>query len=56
MSCQLHEVMLDHSHDVEAIGHDSCVWKIASNQAAIRAGEVNADDLDQFSAFEFFEE
>lgn len=56
MSCQLHEVMLDHSHHVKAVSDDSCIWKIASNQAAVRAGEVNADDFDKFSAFEFFEE
>lgn len=55
MTCQLHEVMLDHSHDMEAVSDDSSVWKIAPNQAAIRAREIDANDLNLLFALEFFE-
>lgn len=50
MTSQLHEVVLDDAHDVEAVSHDTGVGEVASNQAAVRAGEIDADDLHLFFA------
>jgi hypothetical protein len=41
---QLHEVVLDDTHDMEAVGHDAGIGKVTANQAAIGAGEIDADD------------
>lgn len=56
MASQLHEVVLNDTYHMEAIGYDSSIGKIASNQAAVRAREIDADDLHELSTIEFFEE
>jgi len=53
---QLHEVVLDDTHDMEAVGHDACIGKVTANQAAIGAGEIDADDLHPLPALEFTKE
>jgi hypothetical protein len=35
---QLHEVVLDDPHHMEAVGHDAGVGKVAPDQAAVGAG------------------
>lgn len=49
---QVHEVVDDQANDVEAVGYDAGVGKIAADQAAIRAAHVDADDFDFLPALE----
>lgn len=56
MTRQLHEVVLNHPHDMEAVRHDAGLGKVTADQAAIGAGEIDADDLHPLPAFEFAEE
>lgn len=52
----MHEVVLDDTHDVEAVGHDPGVGKIAPDEAAVGAGKIDANDLHAFAALEPAEE
>ena len=49
---QVHEVLLDHTDDVEAIGDDLGVGEVPADQGAIGGAQIHADDADVFFAFE----
>ena len=49
---QVHEVLLDHTNDVEAIRYDLGVGEVSAHQSAIRTAQVHTDDPDVFFAFE----
>ena len=53
---QLHEVVLDDAHHMEPVGNDPGVGEELPDQAAVGAGEVDADDLHPLPALEFAEE
>ena len=56
MAGQLHEVVLDHAHDMEPVRHDPGIGKVAAHEAAVGAGKVDTDDLDALPPLEFAEE
>lgn len=56
MARQPHEAVLEEAHDVEAVGDDAGLGEVAANQAAVRPGEVDADDLHLVAALELAEE
>ena len=49
---EVHEVLLDHTDDVEAIGDDLGVGEVPADQGAIGEAQIHADDADVFFAFE----
>ena len=49
---QLHEVVLDETHDMEAVSHNPGIGEIAADETAIGAGKINADDLHLLPALE----
>ena len=44
-TCQVHEVVVDNAHDVEAVGDDPGIGEVAADDVAVGTGEVDADDL-----------
>lgn len=53
---QPHEVVLDHTHHMKTVGHDAGFGEVAPDEAAIRAGEIDADDFHPLPALEFHQE
>lgn len=53
---QCHEVVLNDAHDMEAVSDDARVGEVASDLAAVGAGEIDAHDFYLFAAFELAEE
>ena len=51
-SHQVHEVLLDDSDDVEAIGDDLGVGEVPADQGPVGGAQIHADDADVFLAFE----
>lgn len=45
------EMVLDDSHDMEAIGDDAGVWKPFFDDGSIGVAKVDADHFDAFPAF-----
>lgn len=45
---QVHEVLLDHTNDVEAIRNDLRIREVFANQGAVGAAQIHADDADVF--------
>jgi hypothetical protein len=52
---QFHEVVEDEPDDMEAVGDEDGVWEGTLDDAAVRAGEVDADDSDLLPALEAFQ-
>ena len=52
---KLHKVLLHNANDMEAIGNDSSIREVFSDQASVGGTQVHADDSDLVSAFERFE-
>lgn len=44
--CQLHEVVIDEAHDMEAVGNNPGIGEVGADDVAVRAGEVDADHPD----------
>ena len=53
---QRHEVVLDDPHDMEPVGNDAGVGEVTPDEAAVGAGEVDADDLHPLPPLEFVQE
>jgi len=49
---EIHEVLLDHTDDVEAIGDDPGVGEVTTDQGTVGAAQIHADDTDVFFAVE----
>ena len=52
-TCELDEVMIDDSDDVEAIGNDTGVGKVSLNESSVGTGKVDANELNTVPALEF---
>ena len=52
-ACELDEVMINDSNDVEAIGNDAGVGKVSLNESSVGTGEVDANELNTVPALEF---
>ena len=48
---EIHEVLLDEANDVEAVRDDPGLGEVSSDQRAIGAAQIHADDADVFLAF-----
>ena len=49
---KIHEVLLDQANDVKAVRDDPGLGEVSSDQGAIGAAQIHADDADLFFAFE----
>lgn len=49
---EIHEVLLDEADDVEAVCDDPRLGEVSSDQGAIGAAQIHADEADVFFAFE----